>query len=95
MDRKKRIDIYGDASSTSSVASGRTDVESASSISSTDMVVNPWTGAPWSRRYYEILEKRQRLPVYEFKEELEDKIRRNQIIVVEGETGSGKLIPVS
>lgn len=57
-----------------------------------DMVVNPWTGAPWSRKYYEILEKRQRLPVYEFKDELEDKVRRHQIIVVEGETGSGRVV---
>ncbi|KAG7364607.1 ATP-dependent helicase HrpA [Nitzschia inconspicua] len=52
--------------------------------------VNPWTGAPYSQRYYNILEKRIKLPVYQFKDELIAKVLENQSIVVEGETGSGK-----
>ena len=28
--------------------------------------------------------------MYEFKKELEDDVRKNQVVVVEGETGSGK-----
>jgi pre-mRNA-splicing factor ATP-dependent RNA helicase DHX15/PRP43 len=52
--------------------------------------VNPWTGAPYSQRYYSILEKRIKLPVYQFKDELMAKVMENQSIVVEGETGSGK-----
>lgn len=51
---------------------------------------NPWTGRPYSSRYYSILEKRRQLPVYEFKEQFEEKIKNNQIVIVEGETGSGK-----
>lgn len=51
---------------------------------------NPWTSKPFTPRYYEILKKRQQLPVYEFKLELEEKIKANQIVIVEGETGSGK-----
>ena len=51
---------------------------------------NPWTGYDYSSRYYDILEKRKKLPVYEFKDELEQKVRDNQVIIVEGETGSGK-----
>lgn len=51
---------------------------------------NPWTRRKYSARYYEILEKRKKLPVYEFKDELEEKVRNNQVIIVEGETGSGK-----
>lgn len=48
---------------------------------------NPWTGLPFSRRYHSILEKRTRLPVYQFKKELIEKILENQCVVVEGETG--------
>ena len=53
--------------------------------------VNPWTGKPLSSRYYEILKGRQKLPVFEFKAELEKKVRDNQVVVVEGETGSGRI----
>lgn len=52
--------------------------------------INEWTGRPFSSTYYEILRKREQLPVYEFKEELLAKVRENQTIIVEGETGSGK-----
>ena len=48
---------------------------------------NYWTGLPFSQRYYSILEKRTKLPVYQFKKELIDKILENQCVVVEGETG--------
>jgi pre-mRNA-splicing factor ATP-dependent RNA helicase DHX15/PRP43 len=52
--------------------------------------VNPWTKQMYSQKYYDILAKRKQLPVYEFKEQLEANVRDNQVIVVEGETGSGK-----
>lgn len=52
--------------------------------------INPWTHQPFSQQYYDILTKRKQLPVYEFKDELEAKVRANQVIIVEGETGSGK-----
>lgn len=52
--------------------------------------LNPLTGQPLSQRYYDILQKRQQLPVYEFKDELLRNVRENQVVVVEGETGSGK-----
>ena len=48
---------------------------------------NPWTGNPFSQRYYSILEKRCTLPVYQFREELLKKVMENQCVVVEGETG--------
>ncbi len=53
--------------------------------------INPWTGKTFSSRYYDILKVRQKLPVFEFKAELERKVRENQVVVVEGETGSGKV----
>lgn len=52
--------------------------------------INTYTNLPYSSKYYEILRKRQILPVYEFKNELIEKVKQNQTIVVEGETGSGK-----
>jgi HrpA-like RNA helicase len=35
------------------------------------------------------LEKRRLLPVYQFKNDLIEAVRKNQFVVVEGETGSG------
>ena len=46
--------------------------------------VNPWTGNPFSPTYYEILQKRMNLPVYGFKEDLIEKVKNNQVVVVEG-----------
>lgn len=77
--RKVKIDLGGSKKSKSVVgaADGGSDV-------------NPWTGKPFSAKYYSILEKRTALPVYLFKQELQSKISENQCVVVEGETGSGK-----
>ncbi|GAB5029941.1 pre-mrna-splicing factor atp-dependent rna helicase-like [Nannochloropsis oceanica] len=52
--------------------------------------VNPYTNRQYSSRYFDILSKRRGLPVYEFLDELLTKVKKNQVIVVEGETGSGK-----
>lgn len=52
--------------------------------------VNPITQRSYSQRYYEILKKRTQLPVYEFRQEFLDKATNHQVVIVEGETGSGK-----
>ena len=64
--------------------------EAADGNGSSSGGINPWTGRAYSGKYYDILRKRKMLPVYEFKAELEKKVRENQVIIVEGETGSGK-----
>ena len=74
MDRKRKIDL-GDSF-------GKKTKEGDGSI-------NPWTGAPFSAKYHSILSTRQKLPVYQFKEKLIECVKENQIVVVEGETGSG------
>jgi len=51
---------------------------------------NPWTGEALSQRYYDILAKRKQLPVYDFREELVQTVTDNQVVIIEGETGSGK-----
>jgi pre-mRNA-splicing factor ATP-dependent RNA helicase DHX15/PRP43 len=52
--------------------------------------LNPLNGMPLSKRYFEILETRQKLPVWGFLDELQGHLRTNQVVIVEGETGSGK-----
>merc|ERR1719199_221093 len=77
-DRKRKLDL-GDAVSNKS-----------SKPPSEGAGINPWTNRPYSKRYSEILEGRLKLPVYQFKEKLLDAVAKNQIVVLEGETGSGK-----
>lgn len=49
----------------------------------------------YSSNYFDILEKRQTLPVWEQKEDFLKKFKENQVMVLEGETGSGKTTQVS
>lgn len=56
--------------------------------------INPLNGRPFSDKYYQILQVRQKLPVYEFLDDLEENVRKFQTLIVEGETGSGKTTQV-
>lgn len=56
--------------------------------------VNPWTGRMFSDKYYEILEKRKELPVWEAYDTLIELVQKNQIVILQGETGSGKTTQV-
>lgn len=58
-------------------------------------LVNRWNGRPYSQRYYEILEKRKTLPVWQQKEEFFQVLKANQTLILVGETGSGKTTQVS
>nr|SZF06472.1 putative pre-mRNA-splicing factor ATP-dependent RNA helicase PRP1 [Psoroptes ovis] len=52
--------------------------------------INPNTNMPYSKRYYELFRKRIQLPVWEYQSKFIDLLDNNQIIVLVGETGSGK-----
>jgi pre-mRNA-splicing factor ATP-dependent RNA helicase DHX15/PRP43 len=65
-------------------------VESPAIENEVDSKYNPLTGNLYSGRYYDILAKRKKLPVYDFKAELLKTVSENQCLIVEGETGSGK-----
>ena len=65
----------------------RLEIPMSSSLEGSE--INPWNARPFSNRYYEILKQRKNLPVYLFRDELVQKVRNHQVIVVEGETGSG------
>ena len=58
--------------------------------STTNGEANPWTGNPYSQQYYDILEKRKTLPVFEHKDEVVQAVRENPVTILVGETGSGK-----
>ena len=51
--------------------------------------INFLNGKPLTPRYASILEGRKKLPVWGFLAQLQELMRDNQVIVVEGETGSG------
>lgn len=57
--------------------------------------INKWNGRPYSQRYYDILEKRKTLPVWQQKEEFLQVLKANQTLILVGETGSGKTTQVS
>ncbi|POM59390.1 Pre-mRNA-splicing factor ATP-dependent RNA helicase PRP43, partial [Phytophthora palmivora] len=85
-DRKRKVDI-GDLDGKKKKRKSRfSDVPPTSA----DGGVNPLTGAPFSARYQTLLAQRQKLPVHQFLEQIQDAVKQHQVIVVEGETGSGK-----
>jgi len=86
-DRKRKIDLEGDSESRFSKTR---DMGSAASPT-----MNPLTGKVYSNNYYKILEKRVNLPVYEFKDKFTQTVRDNQIVVLVGETGSGKTTQIT
>lgn len=57
-------------------------------------LTNRWNGRPYSARYYEILEKRKTLPVWQQKNDFLKALRENQTLILVGETGSGKTTQV-
>ena len=55
-----------------------------------DSNYNIYTGRTYSQKYFDILEKRKTLPAWEAKETLRKLMDENQVIILQGETGSGK-----
>lgn len=52
--------------------------------------MNHWTGKIYSQKYYDMLSKRRKLPAWETREQLELLLKEHQLIILQGETGSGK-----
>lgn len=52
--------------------------------------INPWNGQPYTSQYFKILETRKTLPVWEQQQQFYQYLKENQVIVLQGETGSGK-----
>ncbi len=69
------------------------DLDNNNAVATND-TMNPWTNKPYSQKYFEILEKRKQLPVWEQKEDFFEIMEKNQVMVLVGETGSGKTTQV-
>ncbi|KAJ3341712.1 hypothetical protein HDU93_004346 [Gonapodya sp. JEL0774] len=52
--------------------------------------INPFTGRPFTPQYRAILEKRRGLPVHQHRAKFLELIHKSRILVLVGETGSGK-----
>ncbi|KAF1335823.1 Pre-mrna-splicing factor atp-dependent RNA helicase prp43, partial [Globisporangium splendens] len=88
MDRKRKLDL-GDGRKIKR-KSKFSDVPPADASANGAGGVNPMTGKPYSAHYHKLLAQRQKLPVYGFLDQIQDAIKSHQVIVIEGETGSGK-----
>lgn len=79
MERKRKLDL-------------NEDVQAAAAKLKESLLsrTNPYTGKPFSSRFWEIFETRKTLPVYEHKEKFQELMKAHQIVVLVGETGSGK-----
>ena len=51
-------------------------------------MINPYSGRLYSRKYFEIFEKRRQLPVYEYKDKFMEMLDKHNTLVLIGETGS-------
>ena len=51
-------------------------------------------GLPYTARYQELFRKRSQLPVWDYREKFIDTVNKNQVMVLVGETGSGKTTQV-
>ncbi|CAE8645356.1 unnamed protein product, partial [Polarella glacialis] len=52
--------------------------------------MNPLTGAPYTPRFYYLLEKRQKLPAWAARQDFLRLLQSNQVVVLVGEPGCGK-----
>ena len=52
--------------------------------------INKFTGKEYTNNYYTLLEKRKLLPVWSSKKQILDLVEKNRIVIIQGETGSGK-----
>nr|OQO31113.1 hypothetical protein B0A51_02484 [Rachicladosporium sp. CCFEE 5018] len=52
--------------------------------------INPWTQQPYSAQYKALRDQAKGLPVFKELEDIMDLCRKHQVVIVEGETGSGK-----
>eukprot|EP00887_Chlorella_sp_A99_P003973 scaffold11.g3973.t1 len=89
MDRKRKLDIY-EAPPSSGAANG-----TSTSYGDDGPSVNPYTGRPYSNRYYQILSGRKGLPVWQAKQDFTQMLHAHQTIILVGETGSGKTTQIA
>uniref|UniRef100_A0A0G4GML2 RNA helicase n=1 Tax=Chromera velia CCMP2878 TaxID=1169474 RepID=A0A0G4GML2_9ALVE len=93
MERKRKLDLGGGLGSggfTSAPPDAVGGQGNGAGGEGGEIEVNPYTGRPYSQRYYDILEKRKSLPAWEAQKNFVKLVKKNQCTVLVGETGSGK-----
>ena len=83
-------DLPGAGLASPSTSSSNSMVGSTATSPTKTVGINPLTKSIYSKRYYEILRKRTQLPVWEYRQKFFELLDKNQILVLVGETGSGK-----
>jgi pre-mRNA-splicing factor ATP-dependent RNA helicase DHX15/PRP43 len=86
--KKQRLDLGGGGASKSKW--DQAPAAAAPAAGAAAGKVNPLNGRPYSARYFQILEGRQRLPVTEYKSQFLQALAEHTSMVLVGETGSGK-----
>lgn len=81
MHRKRKIDLSEDQNVCS---------KKSSHFQSWAGDINPLTHVPFSKKYTQLYARRQQLPVTNFLSDILGQIHSHQVVVLEGETGSGK-----
>ncbi|EFA80274.1 DEAD/DEAH box helicase [Heterostelium album PN500] len=84
------IDNSVEESTTTTTTNNNNNDSIKTEIYDNDDGINKCTGKKYSKRYYDILEKRKLLPVWEQRSEFINKLKSSQVLVLVGETGSGK-----
>jgi pre-mRNA-splicing factor ATP-dependent RNA helicase DHX15/PRP43 len=95
-ERKRKVSLFDvvDETSVSAKLGRAASNGAAATAAGGNPSVNRWNGRPYTARYFEILEKRRTLPVWQQKEEFLRSLRDNQTLILVGETGSGKTTQV-
>jgi len=60
------------------------------SVDVKDTTVNPLTNRPYSAKYFKLLRQRKKLPIWQQRREFMDLYNKSRVVVLVGETGSGK-----
>ncbi|KAK3194328.1 hypothetical protein Dsin_025638 [Dipteronia sinensis] len=90
-ERKRKVSLF-DVVDETSVSAKITKLNGigAAMNNNTNSLINSWNGKPYSQRYFDILEKRKTLPVWHQKDDFLQVLKANQVLILVGETGSGK-----
>lgn len=89
-ERKRKVSLFDVVDESSVSKLGKANGGPMNNASGLSHLVNRWNGRAYSQKYYEILEKRKSLPVWQQKEEFLKALKESQTLILVGETGSGK-----
>lgn len=94
-ERKRKLSLFDVVDETSVSGKLAKSNGTGATMNNFNSLINQWNGKPYSQRYLEILEKRKTLPVWHQKDEFLQVLKANQVLILVGETGSGKTTQVS